>query len=101
MLYLQTTFPSFHFETIQIGKMLKPEKWQSTFDSNGKIFGFRKVLKLIILGVCQMCFYSRFPSSTSAVLLQIYAHTRVINLWLNLCSADLCTCNLDTNSNAL
>ncbi|KAH6833423.1 Ypt/Rab-GAP domain of gyp1p superfamily protein [Perilla frutescens var. hirtella] len=33
-----------------IGKMLKPDKWQSTFDSDGKIFGFRKVLKLIILG---------------------------------------------------
>ncbi|XP_042028259.1 small G protein signaling modulator 1-like isoform X1 [Salvia splendens] len=32
------------------GKMLKPDKWQSTFDSNGKISGFRKVLKLIILG---------------------------------------------------
>lgn len=56
-------FSSFDFGTIQIGKMLKPDKWQSTFDSDGKIFGFRKVLKLIILGVCQMCFYSRFSSS--------------------------------------
>lgn len=34
--------------------MLKPDKWQSTFDSDGKIFGFRKVLKLIILGVCML-----------------------------------------------
>ncbi|KAL3829201.1 hypothetical protein ACJIZ3_018003 [Penstemon smallii] len=35
---------------IAISKMLKPDKWQATFDSDGKIFGFRKVLKLIILG---------------------------------------------------
>jgi hypothetical protein len=34
--------------------MLKPEKWQSTFDSNGKVSCFRKALKLIVLGVC--CF---------------------------------------------
>ncbi|CAI9108632.1 OLC1v1008285C1 [Oldenlandia corymbosa var. corymbosa] len=33
-----------------INKMLKPEKWQATFDSDGKVFGFQKVLKLIILG---------------------------------------------------
>ncbi|KAF5733906.1 small G protein signaling modulator 1 [Tripterygium wilfordii] len=35
---------------IKVSKMLKPDKWQATFDSNGKVFGFRKVLKLIILG---------------------------------------------------
>ncbi|PIN13107.1 Ypt/Rab-specific GTPase-activating protein GYP7 [Handroanthus impetiginosus] len=35
---------------IAISKMLKPDKWQSTFDSEGKIFAFRKVLKLIIVG---------------------------------------------------
>ncbi|KAL7145531.1 hypothetical protein ABFS83_07G090500 [Erythranthe nasuta] len=33
-----------------INKMLKPDKWQATFDSDGKLFGFRKVLKMIILG---------------------------------------------------
>ncbi|KAK8332821.1 hypothetical protein V6Z12_A10G163600 [Gossypium hirsutum] len=33
-------------------KMLKPEKWQATFDNEGKVSGFQKVLKLIILGVC-------------------------------------------------
>ncbi|KAL0286488.1 UNVERIFIED_CONTAM: GTPase-activating protein gyp7, partial [Sesamum angustifolium] len=33
-----------------VSKMLKPDKWQATFDSDGKIFGFRKALKLIILG---------------------------------------------------
>ncbi|XP_051133377.1 uncharacterized protein LOC127253019 isoform X3 [Andrographis paniculata] len=33
-----------------INKMLKPDKWQATFDSEGKIYGFHKVLKLIILG---------------------------------------------------
>ncbi|KAH8502341.1 hypothetical protein H0E87_013872, partial [Populus deltoides] len=33
-----------------VGRMLKPEKWQSTFDSNGKVSRFRKALKLIVLG---------------------------------------------------
>ena len=32
-------------------KMLRPEKWQATFDGDGKILGFRKALKSIILGV--------------------------------------------------
>lgn len=31
--------------------MLKPEKWQAIFDNDGKVIGFRKALKLIILGV--------------------------------------------------
>ncbi|KAJ0259275.1 Ypt/Rab-GAP domain of gyp1p superfamily protein [Hirschfeldia incana] len=35
---------------IQIGKMLKPEKWQASFDSEGRVTGFQKALKLIILG---------------------------------------------------
>ncbi|KAI3470166.1 hypothetical protein Pfo_026829 [Paulownia fortunei] len=35
---------------IALSKMLKPDKWQATFDSDGKVFGFQKVLKLIILG---------------------------------------------------
>ncbi|KAG7570327.1 Rab-GTPase-TBC domain [Arabidopsis thaliana x Arabidopsis arenosa] len=35
---------------IQIGKMLKPEKWQASFDSDGRVSGFQKALKLIILG---------------------------------------------------
>ncbi|KAK4406269.1 GTPase-activating protein gyp7 [Sesamum angolense] len=34
----------------KVSKMLKPDKWQATFDSDGKIFGFQKALKLIILG---------------------------------------------------
>nr|XP_043628389.1 small G protein signaling modulator 1-like isoform X2 [Erigeron canadensis] len=33
-----------------INKMLKPEKWQTTFDTDGKVFGFQKALKLIMLG---------------------------------------------------
>ncbi|KAF3455760.1 hypothetical protein FNV43_RR00402 [Rhamnella rubrinervis] len=38
-------------ESLQkVNKMLKPEKWQATFDSDGKIFGFQKALKLIVLG---------------------------------------------------
>ncbi|CAK7322663.1 unnamed protein product [Dovyalis caffra] len=35
---------------ITVRRMLKPEKWQSTFDSNGKVSRFRKALKLIVLG---------------------------------------------------
>ncbi|XP_057471768.1 LOW QUALITY PROTEIN: uncharacterized protein LOC130760459 [Actinidia eriantha] len=35
---------------IAISRMLKPDKWQSTFDSDGKVFGFQKALKSIILG---------------------------------------------------
>eukprot|EP00258_Populus_trichocarpa_P028822 XP_024444841.1 GTPase-activating protein gyp7 [Populus trichocarpa] len=35
---------------IKVSKMLMPEKWESTFDSNGKVSGFRKALKLIVLG---------------------------------------------------
>ncbi|XP_073013155.1 rab GTPase-activating protein 22-like isoform X2 [Typha latifolia] len=30
--------------------MLKPEKWQAIFNGDGKVIGFRKVLKLIVLG---------------------------------------------------
>jgi len=42
---------------VQIGKMLKPEKWQALFDGDGKVSSFHKALKLIILGVClQMIF---------------------------------------------
>ncbi|XP_020531937.1 small G protein signaling modulator 1 isoform X2 [Amborella trichopoda] len=32
------------------GKMLKPEKWQAAFDNDGKLLGFQKALKLIVLG---------------------------------------------------
>ncbi|CAA0833280.1 Ypt/Rab-GAP domain of gyp1p superfamily protein [Striga hermonthica] len=42
--------PCLYQSPIKINKMLKPEKWQATFDSEGKILGFQKVLKLIILG---------------------------------------------------
>ncbi|XP_076936402.1 rab GTPase-activating protein 22-like isoform X1 [Bidens hawaiensis] len=37
-------------KVITINKKLKPEKWQTTFDSDGKVFGFQKALKLIMLG---------------------------------------------------
>ncbi|XP_020245903.1 small G protein signaling modulator 1-like isoform X2 [Asparagus officinalis] len=35
---------------LQGSKMLKPEKWQTVFNSDGKVLAFQKVLKLIILG---------------------------------------------------
>ncbi|KAF5816372.1 putative Rab-GTPase-TBC domain-containing protein [Helianthus annuus] len=37
-------------KVVTINKKLKPEKWQTTFDSDGKVFGFQKALKLIMLG---------------------------------------------------
>ncbi|CAK9145392.1 unnamed protein product [Ilex paraguariensis] len=42
--------PCLHQSPIKISKMLKPEKWQAIFDSDGKVFGFRKALRLIVLG---------------------------------------------------
>lgn len=35
---------------IAVNRMLKPDKWQATFDSDGKAFGFQKALKSIVLG---------------------------------------------------
>uniref|UniRef100_A0A803KTK4 Rab-GAP TBC domain-containing protein n=1 Tax=Chenopodium quinoa TaxID=63459 RepID=A0A803KTK4_CHEQI len=35
---------------VTVNKMLKPDKWQAVFDSEGKALGFQKALKLIILG---------------------------------------------------
>ncbi|CAL0322095.1 unnamed protein product [Lupinus luteus] len=35
---------------INVNRMLKPDKWQAMFDSEGRVFGFRKALKLIVLG---------------------------------------------------
>ncbi|KAI4324335.1 hypothetical protein L6164_023882 [Bauhinia variegata] len=34
----------------KVKRMLKPDKWHATFDSEGKVFGFHKALKLIVLG---------------------------------------------------
>nr|GLL47762.1 small G protein signaling modulator 1-like [Ipomoea trifida] len=42
--------PCLHQSPIKIKKMLKPDRWQATFDSDGKIHNFQKVLKLIIFG---------------------------------------------------
>ncbi|XP_017226927.1 uncharacterized protein LOC108202863 isoform X2 [Daucus carota subsp. sativus] len=42
--------PCLHQLPLQINKMLKPEKWHATFDDDGKIFGFQKALKSIVLG---------------------------------------------------
>ncbi|KAK7325086.1 hypothetical protein VNO77_29157 [Canavalia gladiata] len=35
---------------LTVKRMLKPDKWQALSDSEGKVFGFRKALKLIVLG---------------------------------------------------
>lgn len=42
--------PCLSQSSIKVNKMLKPEKWQENFDSDGKVFGFQKALKLIVLG---------------------------------------------------
>ncbi|CBI29559.3 unnamed protein product, partial [Vitis vinifera] len=42
--------PCLHQSPIKVGKMLKPDKWQATFNSDGRVFGFHKALKLIVLG---------------------------------------------------
>ncbi|XP_058094276.1 uncharacterized protein LOC131240186 isoform X2 [Magnolia sinica] len=42
--------PCLHQSPTRGSKMLKPEKWQASFDSDGKVFGFKKALKLIVLG---------------------------------------------------
>ncbi|XP_014521934.1 small G protein signaling modulator 1 isoform X3 [Vigna radiata var. radiata] len=35
---------------VTVKRMLKPDKWQAMSDSEGKVSGFRKALKLIVLG---------------------------------------------------
>ncbi|XP_068665092.1 rab GTPase-activating protein 22-like [Aristolochia californica] len=42
--------PCLHHTPAKGNKMLKPDKWQTVFDSDGRILGFKKALKLIILG---------------------------------------------------
>ncbi|XP_038989602.1 small G protein signaling modulator 1-like [Phoenix dactylifera] len=42
--------PCLHHSPSKGSKMLRPEKWQTNFDSDGKVIGFRKALKLIVLG---------------------------------------------------
>lgn len=44
---------------MQVNKMLKPDKWQATFDNEGKVAGFQKALKLITLGVCLSLFFPK------------------------------------------
>jgi hypothetical protein len=36
---------------VQGSRMLKPEKWHTCFDSEGRVMCFRKALKFIVLGV--------------------------------------------------
>ncbi|XP_020599811.1 small G protein signaling modulator 1-like isoform X2 [Phalaenopsis equestris] len=42
--------PCLYHSPTRRNKMLNPEKWQAVFDGDGKLPGFRKALKLIILG---------------------------------------------------
>ncbi|KAG5560929.1 hypothetical protein RHGRI_004081 [Rhododendron griersonianum] len=42
--------PCLHQPHIKISRMLNPDKWQATFDNDGKVFGFHKALKWITLG---------------------------------------------------
>uniref|UniRef100_A0A0D9UVP6 Rab-GAP TBC domain-containing protein n=1 Tax=Leersia perrieri TaxID=77586 RepID=A0A0D9UVP6_9ORYZ len=42
--------PCLNPSPVKGSKMLKPEKWHTCFDSDGKVIGFRKALKFIVLG---------------------------------------------------
>ncbi|CAD5179707.1 unnamed protein product, partial [Musa acuminata subsp. malaccensis] len=42
--------PCLYHSPAKRNKMLKPEKWQTNFDTDGKVVGFQKALKLIVLG---------------------------------------------------
>ncbi|XP_028550572.1 small G protein signaling modulator 1 isoform X1 [Dendrobium catenatum] len=42
--------PCLYHSATRRSKMLNPEKWQAVFDGDGKVLGFQKALKLIILG---------------------------------------------------
>ncbi|RDY03809.1 TBC1 domain family member 15, partial [Mucuna pruriens] len=42
--------PCLSHPSVKVKRMLKPDKWQAMSDSEGKVFGFRKALKLIVLG---------------------------------------------------
>lgn len=72
--------------------MLKPDKWQAMFDSEGRVFGFRKALKLIVLGVC---FHSCCHCVYSFLLLYCHRCRRHNNLLQNWDAACLrIWCNL-------
>ncbi|XP_020964185.1 small G protein signaling modulator 1 isoform X1 [Arachis ipaensis] len=42
--------PCLSHSPVKAHRVLKPDKWQGMFDSEGKLFGFQKALKLIVLG---------------------------------------------------
>lgn len=42
--------PCLNPSPVKGSKMLKPEKWHTCFDNDGKVIGFRKALKFIVLG---------------------------------------------------
>ncbi|ESW22451.1 hypothetical protein PHAVU_005G155000 [Phaseolus vulgaris] len=42
--------PCLFHSPVKVKRMLKPDKWQAMSDSEGKVSGFRKALKLIVLG---------------------------------------------------
>lgn len=47
---------------LQGGKILRPEKWNACFDADGKVIGFRKALKFIVLGVSELVSLSCFKN---------------------------------------
>ncbi|KAG8053730.1 hypothetical protein GUJ93_ZPchr0001g32785 [Zizania palustris] len=42
--------PCLNPSPVKGSKLLKPEKWHTCFDSDGKVIGFHKALKFIVLG---------------------------------------------------
>lgn len=62
------------FVVMQISRMLNPDKWQATFDNDGKVFGFHKALKWITLGVSLfVCFCHLYKSPQELTLWWQYA----------------------------
>ncbi|KAL6582287.1 hypothetical protein OROMI_006301 [Orobanche minor] len=62
-----------------MNKMLKPDKWQATFDTDGKIIGFEKVLKLIILGT-----FGEIQEGASRPLPQYFMFFNVFLMYVSL-----------------
>lgn len=75
-----------YFLMVQVNKMLKPEKWQATFDCDGKNSGFQKALKLIVLGVCWCTIEHNLGVVCREFLNTFLFHLPLVYLWEILCS---------------
>jgi hypothetical protein len=63
---------------LQGGKMLRPEKWNACFDTEGRVTGFHKTLKFIVLGVSSLTDTVPFMLERLISSCCTYAHLRQI-----------------------